>query len=208
MSAKRNLELQSKIFVILIFFLNKLIRDAKILKLFHLYQFFYYFCKKIRIIMEAKNINTTIYVAKVEELDDKDRQLVETSIEATNNSYAPYSRFHVGAAVRLDNGIIIPGCNQENAAFGVTICAERTALFAAGAQYPKAKVEAIAITARNADGLLDEPVAPCGTCRQAMVETEKRSGKKLRILLNGKNSVYIIEGIGALLPLTFSDEQL
>ena len=208
MSAKRNLELQSKIFVILIFFLNKLIRDAKILKLFHLYQFFYYFCKKIRIIMEAKNINTTIYVAKVEELDDKDRQLVETSIEATNNSYAPYSRFHVGAAVRLDNGIIIPGCNQENAAFGVTICAERTALFAAGAQYPKAKVEAIAITARNADGLLDEPVSPCGTCRQAMVETEKRSGKKLRILLNGKNSVYIIEGIGALLPLTFSDEQL
>ena len=208
MRAKRNLELQSKIFVILIFFLNKLIRDAKILKLFHLYQFFYYFCKKIRIIMEAKNINTTIYVAKVEELDDKDRQLVETSIEATNNSYAPYSRFHVGAAVRLDNGIIIPGCNQENAAFGVTICAERTALFAAGAQYPKAKVEAIAITARNADGLLDEPVSPCGTCRQAMVETEKRSGKKLRILLNGKNSVYIIEGIGALLPLTFSDEQL
>ena len=208
MSAKRNLELQSKIFVILIFFLNKLIRDAKILKLFHLYQFFYYFCKKIRIIMEAKNINTTIYVAKVEELDGKDRQLVETSIEATNNSYAPYSRFHVGAAVRLDNGVIIPGCNQENAAFGVTICAERTALFAAGAQYPKAKVEAIAITARNADGLLDEPVSPCGTCRQAMVETEKRSGKKLRILLNGKNSVYIIEGIGALLPLTFSDEQL
>ena len=208
MSAKRNLELQSKIFVILIFFLNKLIRDAKILKLFHLHQFFYYFCKKIRIIMEAKNINTTIYVAKVEELDDKDRQLVETSIEATNNSYAPYSRFHVGAAVRLDNGVIIPGCNQENAAFGVTICAERTALFAAGAQYPKAKVEAIAITARNADGLLDEPVSPCGTCRQAMVETEKRSGKKLRILLNGKNSVYIIEGIGALLPLTFSDEQL
>ena len=208
MSAKRNLELQSKIFVILIFFLNKLIRDAKILKLFHLYQFFYYFCKTIRIIMEAKNINTTIYVAKVEELDDKDRQLVETSIEATNNSYAPYSRFHVGAAVRLDNGVIIPGCNQENAALGVTICAERTALFAAGAQYPKAKVEAIAITARNADGLLDEPVSPCGTCRQAMVETEKRSGKKLRILLNGKNSVYIIEGIGALLPLTFSDEQL
>ena len=208
MSAKRNLELQSKIFVILIFFLNKLIRDAKILKLFHLYQFFYYFCKKIRIIMEAKNINTTIYVAKVEELDDKDLQLVETSIEATNNSYAPYSRFHVGAAVRLDNGVIIPGCNQENAAFGVTICAERTALFAAGAQYPKAKVEAIAITARNVDGLLDEPVSPCGTCRQAMVETEKRSGKKLRIFLNGKNSVYIIEGIGALLPLTFSDEQL
>lgn len=158
--------------------------------------------------MEAKNINTTIYVANMEELDEKDRQLVEAAIEATKSSYAPYSHFNVGAAVRLDNGVVIPGCNQENAAFGVTICAERTALFAAGAQYPDAKVEAIAIAARNADGLLDDPVSPCGTCRQAMVETEKRSGNKLHILLYGRKHVYIIEGIGSLLPLTFSDEQL
>lgn len=158
--------------------------------------------------MEAKNINTTIYVANMEELDEKDRQLVEAAIEATKSSYAPYSHFNVGAAVRLDNGVVIPGCNQENAAFGVTICAERTALFAAGAQYPDAKVGAIAIAARNADGLLDEPIPPCGTCRQAMVETEKRSGNKLHILLYGRKHVYIIEGIGSLLPLTFSDEQL
>ena len=158
--------------------------------------------------MEAKNINTTIYVANMDELDEKDRQLVEAAIEATKSSYAPYSHFNVGAAVRLDNGVVIPGCNQENAAFGVTICAERTALFAAGAQYPDAMVEAIAIAARNADGLLDEPIPPCGTCRQAMVETEKRSGNKLHILLYGRKHVYIIEGIGALLPLTFSDEQL
>ena len=158
--------------------------------------------------MEAKNINTTINVANMEELDEKDRQLVEAAIEATKSSYAPYSHFNVGAAVRLDNGVVIPGCNQENAAFGVTICAERTALFAAGAQYPDAKVEAIAIAARNADGLLDEPIPPCGTCRQAMVETEKRSGNKLHILLYGRKHVYIIEGIGSLLPLTFSDEQL
>ena len=158
--------------------------------------------------MEAKNINTTIYVANMEELDEKDRQLVEAAIEATKSSYAPYSHFNVGAAVRLDNGVVIPGCNQENAAFGVTICAERTALFAAGAQYPDAKVEAIAIAVRNADGLLDDPVSPCGTCRQAMVETEKRSGNKLHILLYGRKHVYIIEGIGSLLPLTFSDEQL
>ena len=158
--------------------------------------------------MEAKNINTTIYVANMEELDEKDRQLVEAAIEATKSSYAPYSHFNVGAAVRLDNGVVIPGCNQENAAFGVTICAERSALFAAGAQYPDAKVEAIAIAARNADGLLDEPIPPCGTCRQAMVETEKRSGNKLHILLYGRKHVYIIEGIGSLLPLTFSDEQL
>lgn len=158
--------------------------------------------------MEAKNLNTTIYVANMDELDNDDRVLVKSAIEATNRSYAPYSNFNVGAAVRLDNGIILPGCNQENAAFGVTLCAERTALFSAGAQYPDAKVEAIAIAAKNADGLLEEPIPPCGTCRQAMVETEKRSGRKLRILLYGTKHVYIIDGIGCLLPLTFSDEQL
>ena len=158
--------------------------------------------------MEAKNLNATIWVAKPEELDENDRSLIEMAIEATNRSYAPYSMFNVGAAVRLDNGVTIPGCNQENAAFGVTMCAERSALFAAGAQYPEAKVEAIAIAARNGDGLLDEPIPPCGTCRQAMVETEKRSGQKLRILLYGRNCVYIVEGIATLLPLTFCDEQL
>lgn len=158
--------------------------------------------------MEAKNLNTTIYVANMDELDNDDRVLVKSAIEATNRSYAPYSNFNVGAAVRLDNGIILPGCNQENAAFGVTLCAERTALFSAGAQYPDAKVEAIAIAAKNAVGLLEEPIPPCGTCRQAMVETEKRSGRRLRILLYGTKHVYVIDGISCLLPLTFSDEQL
>ena len=158
--------------------------------------------------MEERNINATICVARKEELDENDQLLVDTAIAATDRSYAPYSRFNVGAAVRLDNGVTIPGCNQENAAFGVTICAERSALFAAGAQYPEAKVVAIAIAARNKDGLLDAPISPCGTCRQAMVETEKRSGIKLRILLYGQKCVYVINGISTLLPLTFCDEQL
>ena len=158
--------------------------------------------------MEAKNLNVSFCVAKMEELDENDRLLVETAIEATERSYAPYSQFNVGAAVRLDNGVTIPGCNQENAAFGVTMCAERSALFAAGAQYPDAKVVAIAIAARNGEGLLDEPISPCGTCRQAMVETEKRSGRRLRILQYGLECVYVIDGISTLLPLTFCDEQL
>ena len=144
--------------------------------------------------MEAKNLNVSFCVAKMEELDENDRLLVETAIEATERSYAPYSQFNVGAAVRLDNG--------------VTMCAERSALFAAGAQYPDAKVVAIAIAARNGEGLLDEPISPCGTCRQAMVETEKRSGRRLRILLYGRKCVYVIDGISTLLPLTFCDEQL
>ena len=158
--------------------------------------------------MEAKNLNVSFCVAKMEELDENDRLLVETAIKATERSYAPYSRFNVGAAVRLDNGVTIPGCTQENAAFGVTICAERSALFAAGAQYPDAKVMAIAIAARNEEGLLGKPISPCGTCRQAMVETEKRSGRRLRILLYGLECVYVIDGISTLLPLTFCDEQL
>ena len=154
--------------------------------------------------MEAKNINTTIYVANMEELDEKDRQLVEAAIEATKSSYAPYSHFNVGAAVRLDNGVIIGGCNQENAAFGVTMCAERSALFAAGATYPGVGVNSLAIAARNASGLLAEPVSPCGVCRQAMVETETRYGKPLHILLYGTRHTFVIEGISGLMPLTFN----
>ena len=158
--------------------------------------------------MKEIKLQTTITLSRPEELSAEDHLLVERAIEATASSYSPYSHFAVGAALRLADGTIVIGSNQENAAFPSGICAERTALFAAGAQYPEAKVEAIAIAARNADGLLGEPVSPCGTCRQAMVETEQRSGGKLRILLYGTNHVYIIIGIGALLPLTFSDEQL
>lgn len=154
--------------------------------------------------MEVKTISTTFHVADFDELSAEDRLLVERAISQTEASYAPYSHFHVGAAVRLDNGVIIGGCNQENAAFGVTMCAERSALFASGATYPGVGVNSLAIAARNASGLLAEPVSPCGVCRQAMVETETRYGKPLHILLYGTRHTFVIEGISGLMPLTFN----
>lgn len=158
--------------------------------------------------MEERIIKSTMTVCQKDELSESERNLIEKAIEATNNSYVPYSHFHVGSAVLLDNGEIISGCNQENAAFSVTICAERTALFAAGAKFPDTPIVAIAIAARNKDGLLSEPVTPCGSCRQALVETEFRHKRKIRILLYGTRHTYVLDGIGTLMPLSFTDDQM
>jgi cytidine deaminase len=105
----------------------------------------------------------------------------------------------------LENGVEVIGCNQENAAYPSGLCAERTALFAAGAQYPDVPVAVLAIAARGTDGeLLEEPVAPCGSCRQVIIETETRAKRPIRILLFGHRCVYVIDGIRQLMPLMFS----
>ena len=156
--------------------------------------------------MEELTLKSTLWVAREEELTAEEQALVRAAIEATERSYAPFSNFHVGAAVLLANGETVSGCNQENAAFSVTICAERTALFAAGARYPDTPVRMLAIAARTADGRLqEEPVAPCGSCRQAIVETETRFGQPVRLLLYGSRHIYIADGIGQLMPLTFAE---
>ena len=142
----------------------------------------------------------------MDELTDEERKLVEVAIDSTRHSYAPYSRFHVGAAILLANGATLPGCNQENAAFPAGLCAERSAIFAAGAQHPDVPVKMIAIAARDTSGeLTQEPVSPCGTCRQVMIETETRYRRPLRILLYGTKNVYRIEGIKTLMPLSFTE---
>jgi cytidine deaminase len=156
--------------------------------------------------MEQLELKTVINACQMEELSPADQHLMSLAIEATHRSYAPYSHFHVGAAVRLDNGVEIIGCNQENAAYPSGLCAERTALFAAGAQYPNMAVEKIAIAAREPSGeLTAEPVSPCGTCRQVMIETETRYEKPIRILLYGRNRVYVMDGIKNLMPLSFTE---
>ncbi|MGM9697664.1 MAG: cytidine deaminase [Prevotella sp.] len=155
--------------------------------------------------MEAKTITAKILVAQMCELPADDVELIESAINQTEKSYSPYSKFNVGAAIRLENGETVLGCNQENVAFGVAMCAERSALFAAGAKCPEMAVTTIAIAARDANGLLREPISPCGVCRQAMVETETRYNRRLRILLYGTEKIYIIDGIAELMPLTFSN---
>ena len=156
--------------------------------------------------MEELALKSTIIVAQMDELTEAERYLVNLAIEGTNRSYAPYSHFHVGAAILLENGTTMIGCNQENAAFPSGICAERSALFAAGAQYPDQPVVMLAIAARNEKGeLQEEPVSPCGPCRQVIIETEKRFQHAVRILLYGKKHIYIVDGIRELMPLSFTD---
>ena len=158
--------------------------------------------------MKKHIIESEITVCQPEELDAEARLLIEAAIEATHNSYAPYSRFHVGAALRLQDGTTVKGANQENAAFPVTICGERTAIFAAHAQYPGQAITAIAIAAANDGGLTDMPVTPCGSCRQAMLEAERRQQQPLTIYLYGTKAVYVVHGIRTLLPLAFVDEDM
>ena len=149
-------------------------------------------------------LQSKILACPYEELSEADREVVDAARAATANSYAVYSNFNVGAAVRLSNGTIVNGSNQENAAYPSGICAERTTLFWANSQYPKEPVEVLAIAAKTGGKELEVPIPPCGACRQVIMETEKRFGNSIRIILYGAKQCYIIEdGIKALLPLSF-----
>jgi cytidine deaminase len=140
-------------------------------------------------------------------LPPEDKELLELAAKAARNAYAPYSKFKVGAAVRMDTGEIIPGNNQENASYPAGTCAERTALHAAMAVLPKGLVESLAVVVPQVRG--SRPVTPCGICRQALVEQERRQGGPLRLLL-GIVKGPVIETFSAetLLPLSFDSSQL
>ncbi|BEG98272.1 cytidine deaminase [Bacteroides sedimenti] len=153
--------------------------------------------------MKELLIKSVIKICQYDELNDEDKRLIDQSKEATKRSYAPYSKFSVGAAALLENGITVTGTNQENAAYPSGLCAERTTLFYANSQYPESAVKTLAIAARTERDYIETPIPPCGACRQVILETEKRFGKPIRILLYGKNCIYLIEGIEDLLPLSF-----
>lgn len=140
-----------------------------------------------------------------EQLNNKDAKLVKMAREATALSYAPYSNFHVGAAILLDNGQIIKGANQENASYPVGICAERSTLATAQNLFPNVPIQTLALSATNAEGkYTDDIVTPCGMCRQAIAECEKRYGRNIRIIMTSDNEVVISDSIKELLPLAFS----
>ncbi|MFZ4521131.1 MAG: cytidine deaminase [Bacteroidales bacterium] len=143
------------------------------------------------------------------ELAQPDRELLEMAKNAIAGSHAPYSRYHVGAAVKLANGEVIKGSNQENMAFPAGLCAERVAVFAATSNYPDVPIAAIAISAVSDDFEVSEPVPPCGMCRQAIVEYEMKFNNKIRVILGGQNGkVFIFHGMGTLLPLAFQEKGL
>ena len=150
------------------------------------------------------NICSCVY----EELGEEERRLVSAAKEAAARSYAPYSRFHVGAAALLAGGIIVTGSNQENVAYPSGMCAERTTVFYANSQYPDRPVKALAIAARDVSGFTKNPIPPCGACRQVLLEAEQRYGCPMRILLYGTQKIYCLNGVKDLLPLSFGSEFL
>ncbi len=147
-------------------------------------------------------------IDSIEELSAIEQKLIQESRSAKDKAYSPYSEFKVGAAVLLDNEIIIQGNNQENAAYPSGLCAERVALFYANSAYPNNSVKAIAITASNSNGIIQKPIAPCGSCRQVMLETEQRYNTDMKIYLVGRNKIYSVLGAKSLLPLFFDKNSL
>lgn len=158
--------------------------------------------------MKTINLNIAIKHCQLDELSVADRELIEQAMKATDNAYAEYSHFYVGAALRLANGRIVIGANQENAASPSGLCAERTAVFSAQANFPDQSIEALALVARNDNGLIDNPVTPCGACRQVLLGVEERYGLPMRILMYGKSGVYSVGSAKDLLPLSFVDSSM
>lgn len=158
--------------------------------------------------MKQIDINISIQSYQLDELSPQDQELVQAAIKATHNAYANYSRFYVGAALRLENGKIVIGANQENAAFPSGLCAERTAVFAAQANYPDSPIETLAIVGRNEKGVLLNPITPCGACRQVILEIEDRYKKPIKILLYGTQKIYCVRSVKDLLPLSFVDDNM
>lgn len=145
---------------------------------------------------------------KTEDLNSEDMELVIAAREAALSAYAPYSKFRVGAVVRLESGAIVRGANVENAAFPSGICAERSALSNSVSNHHNDKPVAMAIAAMTEDGLTEDSPSPCGSCRQVIAEEEERTGNHIRIILSGKDKTLIIESISHLLPMQFSRKSL
>lgn len=156
--------------------------------------------------MKEIDLVTPIVSKQYEELTARERALVDAARAAIKGSYAPYSHFRVGAAILLDNGETVTGANQENVAYPSGTCAERSACFYAGARYPQAKFELIAVTAIGTDGKpTSMPTAPCGACRQALLEYETLAGHHVPVILDGADEIYILPSVASLLPLAFTE---
>ncbi len=155
--------------------------------------------------MKKFDISVTVEQLTDTELSAADLELVNLARKSTYRSYAPYSKFCVGAAIRLSNGQTVCGANQENVAFPSGTCAERSACFYAHAQYPDAGFEMIAIAARGTDGQpLATPIPPCGACRQSLLQYELLAGHDVPVLLIGRDYIYRLPSVQSLLPLAFT----
>lgn len=155
--------------------------------------------------MKEVKIETTLQVYEdITSLPNDIQKLMASAVEARNNAYAPYSKFKVGAAILLDNGEVITGSNQENASYPSGLCAERTAIYYAGAKFPKAQILKMALTASSQNQITDSPIPPCGACRQAIAEYEGKQDQTIEIYFTGaKGKVVKSNSLASLLPLGF-----
>ena len=145
----------------------------------------------------------------IHELNDEERILMNKASSVLPEAYAPYSHFHVGAAVLMEDGKIITGTNQENASFPIGLCAERVALAAVSSLQPYKKIKTIAVTIKNFNKPTLEPVSPCGACRQVLLEKEHNNNGAIKILLKGEgDTIYSLESVSDLLPLSFGSKDL
>ena len=145
----------------------------------------------------------------IDELAEEDAQLLRRAQDATNLSYAPYSRFYVGTAARLANGAVIQGANQENASYPVGICSERVLLASVASLHPGMSITTMAVSYRSNDKPSDHPISPCGLCRQSLQEYEDRTRHPIRLILGGQTGkIYILSNVSMLLPLSFTAAEL
>ncbi len=158
--------------------------------------------------MKELILTSKFQIFSYDELTEPDRELIDAAKRATETAYAPYSRFRVGAAARLEDGVIVCGSNQENAAFPSSLCAERTALFYANAHHPEQAVTTLAVAAFSNGAFLKAPIPPCGACRQVILGVEERYKAPVRILLYGEDGIYVTDSVKALLPLQFVGETM
>ena len=149
----------------------------------------------------SHNIEFEIY--QYNELNKYELELVKKAENFARDAYAPYSLFKVGAAIKLVNGIIVGGCNQENVAYPSGLCAERVALFSAATQYPQTAPLALAIIGLHKDIITEQPIYPCGACLQVLQETERRYNKKICLYLCGKENVMKVQSSSCLMPFAF-----
>lgn len=160
--------------------------------------------------MEKKHIGFELSIFNsMDEMSEDDVILLRQAETARQNSYSPYSKFSVGAALLLETGTVLLGSNQENASFPAGLCAEGVAVFNAGANYPNEKIMAIAITAASEEHHLDKPAAPCGICRQAIAEYETKQKSPISIIMKAEDGpIYKCDSISDLLPLGFDSSFL
>jgi len=155
--------------------------------------------------MVERQITAKIHFCTLDELSEQEKILVKKAKDATLKAYAPYSAFRVGAALLLDNGETVTGNNQENAAYPSGLCAERVAMFYANANWPDVAIQIMVVAAQSGNQFIPNPIAPCGSCRQSLLEAERRYKQPIRIILYGTTEIAVVDAVSDLLPLSFDE---